>query len=183
VGAARGPVGRVGGQGPVSSPSDSSKRAAAELLPALLESTVDLGLEASFEVAGFSMLPLIRPGDKVHVGPPRNSGVRVGDVVAVRAAPGGRLVVHRVVGRKGEGVVLHGDNAARTDGTFDERDVIAVVDSVRREGRNVWFGAGRWGPLVALAARSGVLRRFNQAVYPAYRALGRDRLRRSGGEK
>lgn len=167
----------------MSSPSDSSKRAAAELLPALLESTIELGLEASFEVAGFSMLPLIRPGDTVHVGPPPNTGVRVGDVVAVRGMPGGRLLVHRVVGRSGNEIVLRGDNAARTDGTFDEDDVIGVVDSVRREGRDVWFGAGRWGPLVALAAGSGVLRRFNQAVYPAYRALGRDRLRRSGGEK
>jgi nickel-type superoxide dismutase maturation protease len=80
------------------------------------------------EVAGESMLPALRPGDRLLV--VQNMRMRVGDVVALRdprrprrtlvkrvaALPGGAVTVAGEVLRAGDGYVVLGDNLhASTD--------------------------------------------------------------------
>jgi phage repressor protein C with HTH and peptisase S24 domain len=141
------------------------------MLPALLESTLELGAEARFEVDGRSMLPLIRPGDVVRVRGSGGCAARVGDVVALRGVPGGNLLVHRVVGRRGQALLLRGDNTTCPDGEYAESDILGVVCSVERGGRDVWFGAGRWGGLVARVVRAGLVCRFNRLASYARRRI------------
>ena len=151
-----------------------------DLLAGLLESTIERGARARFEVDGHSMLPLIRPGDVVRVEPANcesGRGTRVGDVVAVRAAPGAGLLLHRVIRRRAGRMLVRGDNNFRADGEYDEGEIIGVVRVVERDDRRVWFGAGMGGGVVAALVRAGVVYRVNRTAYAAYRALGKS-LRR-----
>ena len=108
------------------------------------------------------MHPALRSGDVVTVAPTLGTPVPVGAVVAAEAPEGGGLVVHRVVGRSEEGLLLRGDNAERADGTVPEEAVIGVVVRVERNGRLVRPGpAGLRKPFAALV-RAGVVRRLNR---------------------
>jgi hypothetical protein len=110
------------------------------------------------------MFPLIRPGDVVHMRSPGDVKLRLGDLVAVRGMPDGGLLVHRIVKVRGGTVTIRGDNTTTGNGDFARGDVLAVVAAVERNGREVWFGAGRWGWLVAVAVRSGVVNWCNRAA-------------------
>ena len=75
---------------------------AGELLPALLESTLEEGAEARFRGRGAQHAAL-HPSRGHRAGARgAGAGTRLGDVVAVRGMPGGKLLVHRVVGRRGK---------------------------------------------------------------------------------
>jgi signal peptidase I len=133
------------------------------MLPALLESTLQAGAEARFEVAGRSMLPLIRPGDVLRVRRPAEDEPGIGDVVAVRGAPGGEVLVHRVVRLSRDRFMIRGDNTTVANGEYARGDILGVVAAVERNGRHARFGAGRWGWVVALAVRTGAINWYNRA--------------------
>lgn len=86
-------------------------------------------------VTGWSMAPLLRPGDRVVL----DGGVlRVGEVVVV-AAPE-RLLVHRIAAivDGGDGasfVVTRGDRVARCDAPSPVAAVLGRVVAVERNGR------------------------------------------------
>jgi signal peptidase I len=144
-----------------------------ELLPALLESSLEAGVEVRFEADGRSMLPLIRPGDLMRVRRPTAEDPRVGDVVAIRGTPGGDLLVHRVVRLSGNKFVLRGDNTTIANGEFARGDALGIVTAVERNGRKVWFGSGRWGTLVALAVRTGAMNWCNRVALFVSRCFGK----------
>ena len=149
-------------------------------LSALVGSTLDAGSEVRFPVDGRSMLPFIRPGDVVCLRPLRDGEPSLGDVVAMRGMPGGGLLVHRVVRRRGGLYLLRGDNTTADNGEHGRGQILGVVRSVERNGRNVPFGAGRWRALVVLAVRPGAVNLFNRLrlKFP----LGASRLRRQKGD-
>jgi phage repressor protein C with HTH and peptisase S24 domain len=134
------------------------------LLPQLVESCLQAGADARFEVSGRSMWPLIRPGDVVTVRQPATGELALGDVVAVKGMPGGGLLVHRIVRLREGRLLLRGDNTTLANGEYPTGQVLAVVDAVERHGRLVWFGAGRSRRLVALLVRTGCLCRVNRGV-------------------
>ncbi len=148
------------------------------LLSELVESCLETGVVASFSVDGRSMLPFIRPGDGVILGRPDGAAPRLGDVVAVRGMPGGGLLVHRVVRVRSGRLLLRGDNTSVDNGEHSVDEILAIVSAVERNGRPVWFGAGRWGPVVAVLVRTGWVNRLNRVVFFARRSVGR----RSPGE-
>ena len=79
------------------------------------------------EVRGRSMLPTLRPGDRLVV--VRGRRARVGDVVlALDPRDAGRELVKRVAAVGAEGVTLHGDNPVlSTDGrTFGPLPATAI---------------------------------------------------------
>jgi nickel-type superoxide dismutase maturation protease len=98
------------------------------------------------EVVGDSMLPALRPGDRLLVVRPARS--RPGDVVAV-ADPrlASRTMVKRVAARSPEGVVVLGDNAAAST---DSRQLGPLAPAAIR-GRAIYryFPTGRRGRVVA----------------------------------
>jgi len=83
------------------------------------------------------------------------------------------MLVHRVVARNDRRVVIQADNSPGADGLFSPQDIIGVVTRVERNGRSVWFGAGRLGPLVAFAVRHGLIWRFNRVYFRLRRHAGR----------
>ena len=100
-------------------------------------------------VAGESMVPALLPGDRVLVwrglGPFRPP-IQVGDLVAlVDPRDSGRVVVKRVAGREGTGIVVRGDNeAASTDSRH-----FGPVPPTAIQGRVIYryFPEGRRGLL------------------------------------
>jgi phage repressor protein C with HTH and peptisase S24 domain len=169
---------RVSGTGGTSLSGEPLR--AGEVLPALVESTLEAGAEVRFAVDGRSMLPFIRPGDLVRLRPAAGSEPRLGDVVAIRGMPKGGLLVHRVVRVRDGMFLLRGDNTSMANGEHSRAGILGVVGSVERDGRSVRYGAGRWRALVALAVRTGVMLLFNRArlKFP----LGATRLREHKGD-
>jgi hypothetical protein len=143
------------------------------LVPQLVESCLEAGAEAQFEAQGRSMLPLIRPGDRLRVRRPNDEGIKLGDVVAVRGMPAGGLLLHRVVRLRDGRLLLRGDNTTVDNGEYAFADVLAIVSEVERNGRLVRFGAGHWRRPVAWLVRRGWINRVNRAALFACRCVGR----------
>lgn len=119
------------------------------------------------------MQPFIRDGDAVVLTPIGRKPLRVGDVVAAVHRKTGRLLVHRVIGKRGREYLTKGDNAPAADGWFHERDIPGKVSMVTRSGKVVRSGLGREGLVVALFSR------WNLLALPA--SLGRRILSRFRG--
>jgi ribosomal protein L35AE/L33A len=86
------------------------------------------------------MLPFIWDGDLVLVSPADGSEILVGDVICYRTPPG-RLVLHRVIRRDGERLVVKGDALDFTE-LVPPGQVLGKVMAIERRGR-LWRLA-RW---------------------------------------
>jgi phage repressor protein C with HTH and peptisase S24 domain len=126
---------------------------AAELIEALLGE----GLDVAFVAKGTSMLPAIRPGDRLRVRR-LDAPVRRGDIVLARSEAG--LTAHRVKRIAADGartvVVTRGDWHAVEDPPVEPAAILGRVVEVRRDGRAVRLGRRR--PLAAVAR--GIARRL-----------------------
>lgn len=89
--------------------------------------------------SGFSMWPLVRPGQRVVVEPRRT--LAVGDLALVELGPA--LVLHRVIALTGDRVVVKGDHNPSPDPELSRHAVLGVV------------AGGPLGPLVARLSRLG----------------------------
>jgi hypothetical protein len=80
---------------------------------------------------GLSMMPLLRPGDRLLVAPAGE--VRRGQVVLARL--GGRLVAHRVVRVDGLGITMRGDACDRDDLRIPAEALVGRVVVAQRGAR------------------------------------------------
>lgn len=146
--------------------------------PALIElmrGVLGKGAPFRFQARGFSMSPFIKDGDVITVETLPRGAPRVGHIVAFRHPRSGRLVVHRVVGRKGDAYLIKGDASPEGDGLVPADNILALVTKVEREGQSVRLGIGPARLLIAFLTRSGL---FLRLVIPAW-LLVRPILRRS----
>lgn len=110
------------------------------------------------------MRPTFAPGDVLKVAPVGMEQVRVGDVVVFRAPGSGRLVVHRVIGIAGGGLVVRGDANRRADATpVTGSELVGKVTAVNRRGMWVPVAGGFGGRLRHLAGRVGRVRLVSAA--------------------
>ena len=99
------------------------------------------GREAVITPTGSSMLPFIR-GGKDRVVLARRSGVEPGDIVL--ALIGGRYILHRVLSREGERLILMGDGNLRGTERCALSDVLGTVtEIIRPDGSSRRPGKGR----------------------------------------
>jgi hypothetical protein len=80
-------------------------------------------------VSGDSMLPTLRPGERVVLRPVAPELIRPQDVVAFRA-PGDRLILHRVHAIDVDRLVTAGDHALLFDPPVSVRDVVGVAQDI-----------------------------------------------------
>lgn len=120
---------------------------------ALVRALLARGHEARFRVTGASMWPFVRAGDVVTARPLAPGEPKVGEVVVLWHAARRHLLVHRVVARRGGGVVTRGDAAPSSDGIVAPMDVLGIVRRVDRGAVSVSIGAGAVGVAIALLAR------------------------------
>ena len=82
---------------------------------------------------GSSMLPAIPCDAEVRLVRVPSGSVRAGDIV-LALLPGGQPVIHRIEEVLPGGVRLRGDNVHRSDGVVPHDQVVALAETVRRNG-------------------------------------------------
>ena len=113
-----------------------------ESLKALLKDVVKRGKKFRFETKGFSMQPFIRNGDVLTLAPLSGREIRIGDIVACEEPVSGKLIVHRVVRKRGNGYLIKGDNSLKEDGCVQRDSIFGRVVRVERRGKAVSFSLG-----------------------------------------
>ena len=132
-------------------------RVSADELIALLNASLERGIEITIAPRGQSMMPLIRDGDELVCRRLKEGEPRVGDIVAFRRLGEGRVLFHRVVRVGFLGFETRGDAMAGPDGWITRDALIAVVSSVNGRKR-ITCALGRVGRrLGAALSRSGML--------------------------
>ena len=103
--------------------------------------------QVTLTASGKSMEPMIHDGrDNVILRRP-DKKLSKGDVVFYKRSSG-RLVLHRIVGKDENGYILCGDNQWSKEYGIKEEQIIAVLDSVEKNGRifkadGIFFGIYR----------------------------------------
>ena len=99
-------------------------------------------------VTGASMLPSIWPGDRLIVQRKPPNQIQPGQVILYRRNSG--VVAHRVIARRGDQFVTHGDCMEHPDAPVHASEIVGEVVSVEREERRVapewtlWKQACAW---------------------------------------
>jgi len=110
---------------------------------------------------GKSMTPFIRHGDDITFAPvSAERGIGLGDVVAhIRRLPTGtRLVVHRVVGRRGSSYLIRPDPGLGYNALpVPPSDILGRVVRVERGGKRIKLGLGLERYVIAVLSRAGLL--------------------------
>lgn len=131
-----------------------SGQALAELMRAVL----DRGRPFRFRARGWSMAPFIRDGDVITVAPLEHEIPPIGAVVAFTRPNAGNLVVHRIIARHANGVLMQGDRfSSCADGLVPLDNLLGRVTHIERSGRPIWLGLGPERTLIAWLSRARVL--------------------------
>jgi signal peptidase I len=127
-------------------------------LAILIQAATAGGYAISFTAPGGSMQPFICSGDKIVVSPVAAHSIRTGDILTFIHAPGGRVLVHRVIKIEKNRFLCKGDNAAsQTDGWIKFDDVLGRVERVQRDGKAIHLGLGSEKWMIALLSRWKIL--------------------------
>jgi signal peptidase I len=132
-------------------------RLSASALTDLLKKVMEKGRPFRFEATGFSMSPFIKNGDLVTLSPLDRSGPRLGDVVAFTPPGSDKLILHRVVGKRGASFYTKGDSLSKIDLLLPKEQILAKVARVDRNGKKVHLCLGPERRLIALFSRFGLL--------------------------
>jgi hypothetical protein len=134
----------------------------------LLRAVLDKEALFRFRAKGFSMSPFIKDDDVVTVSHLWGGSPRVGDVVAFVSPCAERLVVHRVLCKKGDHYLIKGDSAPEPNGLVPRINILGRVRRVERSGKGVLLGLGPERILIALLTRNGLI--FN-LLLPIWRLI------------
>lgn len=93
-------------------------------------------------VVGWSMMPLLRPGDAVWVEPAGPASLRRGDLVVTWR--GGELVTHRLVAVDHRGWHTKGDSQRHADSPVVAEAVLGRITAIEREGNRIELDSRRW---------------------------------------
>lgn len=107
-----------------------------EAITSLVRESLDSGKTLQFIVSTSSMLPFVRPGDKITVNKSDLASMKRGDIVLFDKD--NELCVHRFLSRAPgtEGVVItKGDDSFAIDQPIDEGQILGRVVEIEREGR------------------------------------------------
>ena len=138
----------------------------------LMREVLSRGKAFRFCARGWSMTPFIRDGDVITVGPLPPGMPGVGEVVAFVRPVDDRLVVHRIVSRKGSFVLIQGDNGPDlADGFIPRQALLGRVTRVERSGHNVWLGLGFERYIIAWLSRTFLLIPLRNRLFTLYKPL------------
>ena len=140
-------------------------------LTKLLQAVLDKGAPFRFRAKGFSMSPFIKDDDVITVSPITDGLTRSGDVVAFISPEMKKLVIHRVVGKKGEYFHIKGDNIPDTEELIPVTNIMGSVTRVERNGKEVFLGLGPERFLIALLTRTGFLSQLLTPLWRLFRPL------------
>lgn len=107
-----------------------------------MEKTVDLekllseGNTVQIKPKGWSMYPMIRPGDEAVIAPVNAGKLKRGDVVLFRRE-GGILVLHRIWKVSEKGLFLVGDNQVEVEGPVKREQIRGRLTAFIRKGKMI----------------------------------------------
>ena len=145
-------------------------------LEKLLRGVLDKGASFRFQGKGFSMSPFIKDGDVLTIAPLQVSSPRFGDVVVFTHPHTGKLIIHRIVGKRAGSYLTKGDNAPEEDGLISRAAILGRVARVERNGRYISLGLGPDRFIIAFMIRTGLL----PLVWPVWRLVRFIMRRRPG---
>ena len=122
-------------------------------LAGILREVLNKGSSVRFKAKGFSMSPFIRNGDVITVSPFTLAKLRPGDIAAFILEKPGRLVVHRVVGIRGELFLMKGDNLPDFDDLIPGSQVLGQITRIERGSCTMRIGLGAERKVIALLSR------------------------------
>jgi hypothetical protein len=111
-----------------------------------IEDVLARGCRVRLRVAGDSMSPWLRDGkDEIILRSPGERSWGNGDIVLARDERG-RFILHRVARRSRGSIWLRGDAQTVMEGPWPDAQVLAVVESVVRQGRELAMASiqARW---------------------------------------
>jgi hypothetical protein len=124
----------------------------------LMTGVLDKGSSFRFRARGWSMTPFIRDGDIINIAPFRDNPPAMGEVVAYFQPDCEKLVIHRLVRRRGNDWLILGDNTPEaTSERVPSTNLIGRVTYIERDSKKVWLGLGPERYLIALFSRTGTL--------------------------
>lgn len=120
----------------------------------LMKAVLSRGENFRFRAHGWSMSPFIKPGDQLIITPINGNLLKLGQVVAF-IHPGSNLcIVHRVIRRKGQDILIKGDNINnRDDGWTPKENILGTVNKVLRNGKRIRVGVNYGLAIIAVLSR------------------------------
>lgn len=138
-----------------------------DLMRAVLEKKADFRFQAN----GHSMSPFIKNQDIVTISSLSKRKPGVGDIAAVSLSQRESIMVHRVIGKKQEKLIIKGDNNKSIDGVFEQSQILGLVSCVERNKKEVWYGGGNSGKVIAFLSKTGVLNNFILPILRSTKAM------------
>ena len=120
------------------------------------------GKEVKVTAKGSSMLPFIRTGDVVTLC--KAHRLRTGMVVLVEPSDG-VYILHRIVKLNDEDMILYGDGNLGTKEKVSYTSVVAVVKSVYRGNKQIFYGSWGWRLRSFFWPKNKFLRKYSLKVY------------------
>jgi signal peptidase I len=143
----------------------------------IMRGVLDKGASFRFQGKGYSMSPFIKDGDVLTIAPVQGATPGFGDVVVFTHPHTGKLIIHRIIGKRGGSYRTKGDNAPEEDGMISRATIVGRVTRVERNGRYISLGIGPNRFIIAFVIRTGLL----SLLWPVWR-LVRFFMRRRPGE-
>lgn len=88
------------------------------------------GHQVEINAEGYSMYPLLQPGDKLTVTPAKWESLRKGDIIVWR--DNDRLIAHRIIKKQADYCIPAGDARITNDGQIIPTQVLGRITAYRR---------------------------------------------------
>jgi len=144
-----------------------------EVLPELVKDILSKGVECRLQVKGYSMSPFIKNSDVVTISPMVDSSPGLGDVIAFIHPKTEKLLIHRVVWKRGDACLLKGESGLEPDGLIKKESILGFVTKVERKGKRIFLGLGSERFLIALLTRTNLLLPVLRPVWRIFRPIAR----------
>jgi len=122
-------------------------------LEELMRGVLGKGASFRFRCKGFSMSPFIKDGDVLTIAPLQGSSPGFGEVVVLTHPSTGKIVIHRVIKKRGGAYLTKGDNIPEADGLIAKTNILGRVTKVERNGAKFLLGLGPERFLIAFLTR------------------------------
>ena len=137
-------------------------------LAAIIRPTLDSGRSVRFIVTGKSMYPLLVP-ERDSVVLVRANNLKNRDI-AFYERRDGSYILHRIVKINKKGVWCVGDNQTIVEGPLEREQIIGVVTSINRNGKEISVKSFRYRSYAFIWS---LIRPFRRLAYKIYRAVKR----------
>jgi signal peptidase I len=136
-------------------------------LEKLMRGVLSKGACFRFQSKGVSMSPFIKDADVLTIVPMQGSAPGFGDVVVFTHPNTGKLIIHRIIGKKAGYYLTKGDNTPEGDGLISRAAILGRVAKVERNRKYISLGLGPDRFIIAFVIRAGLL----PLLWPVWRLV------------